>query len=137
MRAGQVANLVRISHRNLEARLARLLDADARLSMRPHRARMRSLNGRRLSRARRAVVIVLVDVMRVGRTGAAALLGRHRGADHHLLLLRRDGRSVLTGFGAIVCGGGSAEGTQRTEGIVDGFEAGRLGGNESADRSRA
>lgn len=87
---------------------------------------MCGLDGRRLPRAGGAVVLFVVDAVRVRRASAPGLLRRHRGSDDHLLLLGRDGRSVLAGVGAIV-GGGSAERAQRTEGVVDGLEAGGLG----------
>lgn len=124
MRARQISNLDWISNRDIERWLRRLLHAHARLRVAPYTTRSRSIYRRWHSRASRAFqVVVIVNVVKIGNPSRRLLLleRRHRCSDHHLLLERRHRRGIQ-------CGGildwSSA---QRAEGIVNGFELGRLG----------
>jgi hypothetical protein len=121
VRTRQVADLVRISHGNLERGLCGLLNTNTRLGAGPHRARLSSLDRRGRPRSLWSIKLLLLDVMRIRRSSLLLLRLGHGGTNHHLLLLRRHRRCVLSRGIVVGCG------TERTEGIIDSFKAGGLG----------
>lgn len=100
VRARQIPNLGRITNRDMEARLCRLLDANAGLGAASDQAWLRGLHGWRWSRPSLTLVqliIVIVYVMRVGRRRSSCTRLRwQRRSDGKLalLLLWRLGRRI-------------------------------------------
>lgn len=115
----QIANFMRISNRDLERRLGSLLNTNAGLVAGPHGAWLRSLNRWRCARNLRPIVLLIVNIVRISRSSLLLRL-RHGGTNHHLLLLRRHRRGIISGT---IVFGDSAEGTER---IIDSFETGGL-----------
>lgn len=120
MRTSQIANLVRVSHRNMKGRFGRLLNTDTGLGAAPQVAWRRSVDRRWGTGSSRAFCIILVDAMGIRNSSRLLLRLGHCGTNHHLLLLRRHWGGILSG-GIVI-----RYGTERTEGIVYGFETSGL-----------
>ena len=80
-----------------------LLDTDTGQSVSPYGTRLRRLDGRRdagPTSERALAILLLINSMRIRRTGSRLLLGRHGGADWqiHLLLLERRNRRCRFGW---------------------------------------
>ena len=152
----QIPHLMRIPHRNTEARPGRLLHTQARLRPAPEPRRHSGLHRRRPSPPSLMIppviapliiiilIIIVINAMRIGRGallpgGGGGRAGGHGRAQGEGFFLRRDGRAGCSSSswgGGIVGCGGRRGGAERAEGVVfDSLEAGGLGDEAARDQA--